>query len=158
MILERQHPNKKKPNSDQLSSLYGPKHSRTQTMMLAAAHTCVLRTARDATVLATNGPPPLNPLQPIQSRPAPASTTIMLFDANISLSFSDRGPTYSTTITCNANVSIFFIKKINYFKLFTQKMFYSFLLNIHCIFVHINKIKSGIKFYFKSCLVILCVP
>jgi len=68
----------------------------THTMMLAAVHTCVLRTARDAMVLATNGAPPLNPLQPIQSSPAPASTIIMLFVAagNGSLSFSARGPTY----------------------------------------------------------------
>lgn len=66
----------------------------THVSKLVAVHTWVLRTARDASVLATNGSPPLNPVQPIQSRPAPASIRIMLFGAgNLSLSFSALGPT-----------------------------------------------------------------
>lgn len=150
MILERQHPNKKKPNSDQSSSLYGAQHSRTQTMMLAAAHTCVLRTARDATVLATNGPPPLNPLQPKRHN----HVVLCKYFSVLFRSWTHLFNHHHMQCKCQH----FFLKKINYFKLFTQKCFYSFLLNIHCIFVHINKIKSGIKFYFKSCLVILCVP
>lgn len=66
----------------------------SQVSKLVEAQTWVLRTARDASVLATYGSPPLNPVQPIQSRPAPASIRMMLFGGgNLSLSFSVLGPT-----------------------------------------------------------------
>jgi len=64
---------------------------------LVAVHTWVLRTARDEIVLIAKGPPPLNPLHPIQSKPAPASIRIILFGGNISLSLSILGPTWSSS-------------------------------------------------------------
>lgn len=64
--------------------------------VLIAVHTWVLRTARDASVLATNGAPPLNPVHPIHRRPAPASIRMMLLGGvDLCRSLSDLGPTCS---------------------------------------------------------------
>ena len=74
---------------------------------LVAVHTWVLRTARDEIVLTAKGPPPLNPLHPIQSKPAPASIRIILFGGNISLSLSILGPTWiSSDMICRLLVFI----------------------------------------------------
>ena len=71
---------------------------RSHISKLVAAQTCVFRTARDASTLATYGSPPLKPVQPIQSSPAPASIRIMLFGGNLSLSLVSLGP------TCNIEI------------------------------------------------------
>ncbi|KAJ6998484.1 hypothetical protein NC653_014610 [Populus alba x Populus x berolinensis] len=43
---------------------------RSQVNKLVAVHTWVLRMARDASVLATKGPPPLKPLHPHPKQPS----------------------------------------------------------------------------------------
>ena len=61
---------------------------------LVAAQTWVLRTARDASKLATAGAPPLKPLHPIHSSPAPPSIRIILLGGKLSLSPLALGPTF----------------------------------------------------------------
>ena len=67
--------------------------SKSHVSRLVAVHTWVLRTARDASALTEKGSPPLNPVHPIQSRPAPASISRMLFGGNLCLSLLALGPT-----------------------------------------------------------------
>jgi hypothetical protein len=70
------------------------KQSRqSQTRRLVAVQKCVFTTASDASILAAYGAPPLNPVHPIHSRPAPASVRRMLFGGNASLSLAVLGPT-----------------------------------------------------------------
>lgn len=73
-----------------------PKKMRSrmsQVNKLVAAATCVFNTAKDASMLAAYGSPPLNPVHPIHSSPAPANIRRILFGGNLSLSFVDLGPT-----------------------------------------------------------------
>lgn len=65
----------------------------SHVIRLVAVHTWVLSMARDESLLATYGAPPLNPLHPIHSRPAPVNIISMLFGGNLSLSLSVLGPT-----------------------------------------------------------------
>jgi hypothetical protein len=66
---------------------------QVQTRRLVAAQMLVLSTAREESMLAEYGSPPLNPAQPIQSNPAPVSMSRTLFGGNLSLSLVDLGPT-----------------------------------------------------------------
>lgn len=67
--------------------------SDVQMRRLVAAHMLVLRTATEAVMFAAYGAPPLNPDQPIHSRPAPASMSRTLFGENRSRSLLSLGPT-----------------------------------------------------------------
>jgi len=60
---------------------------------LVDAQICVLSTAMDESMLAEYGSPPLKPVHPSHSSPAPASTSNMLFGGKRSLSDADLGPT-----------------------------------------------------------------
>uniref|UniRef100_K3YWZ4 Uncharacterized protein n=1 Tax=Setaria italica TaxID=4555 RepID=K3YWZ4_SETIT len=63
------------------------------TSRLVDAQICVLSTAIDESMLAEYGSPPLKPVHPSHSSPAPASTSRTLFGGNRSLSDADLGPT-----------------------------------------------------------------
>lgn len=63
------------------------------TSRLVDAQICVLSTAMDESILAEYGSPPLKPVHPSHSSPAPASTSSMLLGGNLSLSDADLGPT-----------------------------------------------------------------
>ena len=63
-----------------------------QVSSAVAVQRCVLSTAAEASALAKYGSPPLNPLQPSQSRPPPAMASMMLLGALCCRSFSRRGP------------------------------------------------------------------
>lgn len=67
---------------------------QVQTRRLVAAQMLVLRTAMEESMLAEYGSPPLKPVHPIHSNPAPASIRSTLFGGNLSLSFVHLGPTY----------------------------------------------------------------
>jgi hypothetical protein len=58
---------------------------------LVDAHICILSCAMDESILAEYGPPPLKPVHPSHSSPAPTSTNSMLFGGNHSLSDADLG-------------------------------------------------------------------
>lgn len=60
---------------------------------LVAVQRCVFKMAIEASMLAEYGAPPLNPVQPIQSNPAPARVNKMLLGGNLSLSLPILGPT-----------------------------------------------------------------
>jgi hypothetical protein len=63
---------------------------------LVAAHTFVLMTAMEESMLAENGSPPLKPVHPSHRRPAPASMSNTLLGGKRSRSFVNLGPTYKT--------------------------------------------------------------
>lgn len=50
--------------------------------------------ARDVSIFAAYGAPPLKPAQPIHNKPAPTRVKMMLFGGKLSLSFAILGPTY----------------------------------------------------------------
>ena len=63
-----------------------------QTSSAVAVQRCVLSTAADASAFAKYGSPPLNPLQPSQRSPPPATAIMMLLGVLFMRSFITRGP------------------------------------------------------------------
>lgn len=103
---------------------------------LVAAATCVFNTAKDASMLAAYGSPPLNPDHPIHRSPAPANIRSMLFGGNLSLSLVDLGP------TCD-NISL----KDHHRKVYSSIESYSFFLLIVFFFSFVHLFLLSISFY-----------
>ena len=80
----------------------------TQVSKLVAVQAWVLRTAREASEFTVYGSPPLKPVHPIHSSPAPASIRRMLFGGNLSLSLFSRGPTCQIIYMCMHSSLFFF--------------------------------------------------